>query len=48
MHEEGKPETVKSTTLLSTVEFSEFVEKCRQWAAEQGFNIPDPTKVELG
>lgn len=43
--EEGKPETVRSTTELSTVEFSEYVEKCRKWAAEEGLVIPDPDEV---
>lgn len=46
-HGEGKPETVKSTATLSTIEFTEYIEKCRQWAAEQGFIIPDPKEVEL-
>lgn len=43
-HEDGKPETIKSTTALNTKEFSEYVERCRQWAAEQGFYIPEPEK----
>lgn len=47
MHEEGKPETIKSTTQLSTKEFNEYIEQCRQWAAEQGLVIPDPKEVEL-
>lgn len=47
-HEEGKPETVKSTTSLSVSEFSEYVERCRQWCAEQGIVIPDPNSVDLG
>lgn len=46
-HEEGKPETVKSTSSLSTVEFSEYVEKCQQWCAEQGLLIPDPEQLFL-
>lgn len=41
-HEEGKPETVKSTTGLTTVEFNEYVEKCCQWCAENGIVIPQP------
>ena len=45
-NEEGKPRTIRSTTTLSTVEFSEYVERCRQWAAEQGLFIPDPQTVE--
>lgn len=47
-HDAEKPETVRSTTSLSTVEFNEYVEKCRQWCAENGFVIPDPQKVFLG
>jgi len=47
MNEEGRPETIKSTTSLSTVEFSDFVEKCRQWAAERGMVIPDPESIVL-
>jgi hypothetical protein len=45
--EEGKPLTVRSSASLSTVEFIEYTENCRQWAAEQGFIIPDPKEVEL-
>ena len=37
-----KPPTVRSTTTLTTQEFSEYVEKCRQWCAENGYVIPDP------
>jgi len=44
-HEEGKPETVRSSTELSTKEFAEYCEQCRIWAAEQGFNIPSPDEV---
>ena len=45
-NEEGKPRTIRSTTTLSTVEFMEYVERCRQCAAEQGLFIPDPQTVE--
>jgi hypothetical protein len=45
--ESGKPETVRSTTSLSTKEFGTYCEQCRQWAAEQGFNIPDPKKFDF-
>lgn len=47
MHEEGKPKTVRSTTQLSTVEFSQYTEKCQHWAAEQGIIVPSPNEVEL-
>lgn len=33
---------VRSTTELDTREFTEYVERCRQLAAEMGINIPDP------
>ncbi len=46
-HEEGKPETIRSTTLLSTIEMTSFIESCRQWASEQGLVIPDPKSVAL-
>lgn len=47
MHEGGKPETVRSTTTLSTTEFQSYTEKCQQWCAEQGVVIPDPNSIEL-
>ena len=37
-----KPPTVKSTATLTTQEFSEYVEKCRQWCAENGYDVPNP------
>lgn len=46
-HEEGKPDTVRSTTDLTTKEFSEYVETCREWAAKQGLVIPDAESVNL-
>lgn len=45
--EQGKPTTIRSTTSLSTIEFKEFVERCRMWAEEQGLEIPDPSGVDL-
>lgn len=36
---------VKSTTELDTREFSDYVEQCRQLAAEFGVYIPDPGEV---
>ena len=38
----GKPETIGSSASLSKEEFSEYVEKCRNFCAEQGIEIPDP------
>ena len=46
-HAEGKPETVRSTVSLTTVEFSSYVEKCRQFCAEEGIVIPDPGEIDL-
>lgn len=46
--EPGKPETTRSTALLSTKEFSEYCERCRQWAAEQGIVIPSPDEIDFG
>jgi hypothetical protein len=44
-HEEGKPETVRSTTTLTTKEFGDFVDKCIHWCAEQGISIPGPKEI---
>jgi len=38
---------VGRTSRLTTAEFTEYVERVRQWAAEQGLVIPDPQKVAL-
>jgi hypothetical protein len=46
-HKKGKPETIRSTTTLSTIEFNEFTFKCQQWAAEQGLVIPNPCEVDF-
>lgn len=44
---DGAPDTVRSTAILSTDEFSEYCEQIRRWAAlELGINIPDPGRVE--
>ena len=45
--EDNRPLTVVSTASLSTVEFSEYVEKCRQFCAEEGLYIPDPEEVDI-
>lgn len=42
-----KPTTIKSSANLSTGEFTEYVENCRNWAAEQGFVIPDPNEIKI-
>lgn len=45
-HEKGKPATLKSSTSLSTHEFYEFCERCRQFCAEQNLVIPDPNSYQ--
>lgn len=48
LRKEGRgPPTIGSTANLSTVEFTDYVEKCRQWCAEQNIVIPDPNTYEL-
>ena len=44
--ETGKPLTVRSTTALGVAEFSDYVERCIRWCAEQGIVIPESTGVE--
>jgi len=47
-HEEGKPDTVKSTTELSTIEFNEYNDQIKVWAStEYGIVIPDPNQVDF-
>jgi hypothetical protein len=45
---EGLPDTIRSTTELSTVEMEEYHESIRRWGAEQGVYIPAPNEVGLG
>ena len=45
--EQGKPITIGSTASLSISDFSEYVERCRQFCAEQDIDIPDPQQVDL-
>ena len=43
----GAPDTVRSTTSLSTAEFADYCERIRTWAAvDMGLAIPDPGRVE--
>jgi len=43
----GKPDTVKSTADLSTVEFEDYCSRARMWAsAELGCYIPLPNEVD--
>lgn len=45
--ENGSVQLAGSTTRLDTAEFTSYVEKCRNWAAEFfGISIPDPVKIE--
>lgn len=45
--ENGTVSLIGSTSKLTTVEFSAYVEKCVQWAASfLSINIPDPLKIE--
>lgn len=45
-HEDSPLPTVKSTTRLTTTEFTEYAEQCRRLAAEMGVYIPDPGEIE--
>lgn len=38
----GKAEYVRSTTSLTTAEFSEYTEKIRNWMATFGVYLPSP------
>lgn len=43
----GRLQIAKSTSSLNTVEFSDYIEKVRQWAAEElGLYIPDPDEAK--
>lgn len=42
----GKFDYVKSTTKLNTVEFEEYLDKIKNWAAVLGVNIPNPNECE--
>jgi hypothetical protein len=44
-HHEGGLDRVRSTSTLSTSEFTEYVERCRRFAAEHGVYVPDPGEV---
>lgn len=40
--------TTRSTTSLDTIEMTEYIERIRQWAAEElNINIPDPVTVQM-
>jgi hypothetical protein len=45
-HRDGQMPTIRSTAELTTVEFEDYVAKCRQLGAEMfGIYIPDPLEV---
>ncbi len=41
-HREGGLDHVRSTSQLTTTEFTEYIERVRQLAAEHGVYVPDP------
>jgi len=46
VHRDGLPDTVRSSSDLSTAEFSEYVEGIKRWASSfLGLYIPDSTEV---
>lgn len=46
VHRDGLPDTVRSTTGLTTEEFSEYIENIKRWASEKLFcYIPDAGEV---
>lgn len=43
----GKLQIAKSSSSLNTAEFAEYIDKVKQWAAEElGVYIPEPNEVE--
>jgi chloramphenicol 3-O-phosphotransferase len=47
VHHDDKPDTVRSTTTLTTLEFEEYCEKVRMWASKEfGCFIPLPNEVD--
>lgn len=42
----GQFDYVKSTTKLNTVEFEEYLDKIKNWAAVLGVNVPNPNECE--
>ena len=48
VHQEGKPDTVKSTTDLSTVGMEDYLSRIRMWAsADYSVFIPEPNEVDF-
>ena len=47
VHNDGKPDTIKSTTNLSTAEMEDYLSRVRIWAsAEWQVFIPEPNECE--
>jgi len=46
VHSDGKPDTVRSTTELNTVEMEAYLESIRQFAAIYGVSIPLPNEIQ--
>ncbi len=43
----GKLHSCKSTTKLSTADFTDYIEKIKVWASGFGLNIPSPDDIDL-
>lgn len=42
---EGRPDTIKGTSKLTTIEFNEYIDKVIRWASQEfGVVIPDPNQ----
>jgi len=46
-HQDGPLPTVRSSAGLTTVEFEDYMLRCRKLAAEMGFQIPEPNEVSF-
>jgi len=44
---EGKWESRRTTTRMSTVQFMDYITLIQQWAAEYGLDIPDPNEYNF-
>jgi hypothetical protein len=48
-HQDGRPDTLKRSSKMSTSEFEDYVERVRQWAVlEYQIQIPTPNEVDYG
>ena len=46
VHNDGKPDTIRSTADLTTAEFETYLAQIKQLAAEYGCYVPDPNEYE--